>query len=80
MRSRSCNSSATQVIAPTFRSRPRRSGSSSKPAEQLGAQWAVLLGDEWPQIKVKTLATREEVLIPPADLLPRLQTAAAQLR
>jgi histidyl-tRNA synthetase len=32
-------------------------------AEQLGARVAVLFGDEWPQVKVKTLATREELLI-----------------
>ncbi|HEY5814201.1 MAG TPA: ATP phosphoribosyltransferase regulatory subunit, partial [Terrimicrobiaceae bacterium] len=29
-------------------------------AEQIGAGLAVLVGDEWPQVKVKTLATREE--------------------
>ncbi|MGB8166621.1 MAG: histidine--tRNA ligase [Chthoniobacteraceae bacterium] len=32
-------------------------------AEQLGATRAVLLGDEWPQVKLKTLATREEKLV-----------------
>jgi histidyl-tRNA synthetase len=32
-------------------------------AEQLGARVAVVFGDEWPQVKVKTLATREELLI-----------------
>jgi histidyl-tRNA synthetase len=32
-------------------------------AEQLGARVAVLFGDEWPQVKVKTLASREELLI-----------------
>jgi histidyl-tRNA synthetase len=32
-------------------------------AEQLGATHAVLLGDEWPQMKLKTLATREERLV-----------------
>jgi histidyl-tRNA synthetase len=29
-------------------------------AEQVGAKLAVLVGDEWPQVKVKTLATRRE--------------------
>src|ERR1700736_6417358 len=33
-------------------------------AEELGAQMALLYGDEWPQVKIKTLATREEKLIP----------------
>jgi histidyl-tRNA synthetase len=29
-------------------------------AEQVGAGLAVLVGDEWPQVKIKTLATRQE--------------------
>jgi histidyl-tRNA synthetase len=33
-------------------------------AEALGARVAVLVGDEWPQVKLKTLATREERLVP----------------
>jgi histidyl-tRNA synthetase len=41
-------------------------------AEQLGATRAVLVGDEWPEVKVKTLATREEVLVPIADLAAAL--------
>jgi hypothetical protein len=31
-----------------------------------------LFGDEWPHIKVKTLATREEQLVPHEDLLAHL--------
>jgi histidyl-tRNA synthetase len=38
-------------------------GKQFQTAEQLGAQLAILFGDEWPQLKVKTLATREERLI-----------------
>ena len=41
-------------------------------AEQLGAQVAVLFGDEWPQVKVKILATREEQLVPHEELLAHL--------
>ncbi|CAN5644443.1 histidine--tRNA ligase [soil metagenome] len=41
-------------------------------AEQLSARVAVLFGDEWPQVKVKTLATREEQLLPHEELLARL--------
>jgi histidyl-tRNA synthetase len=41
-------------------------------AEQLGARHAVLVGDEWPLVKLKTLATREEELLNPDDLLKRL--------
>jgi histidyl-tRNA synthetase len=33
-------------------------------AEDLGATIVILYGDEWPQVKVKKLATREESLIP----------------
>src|SRR6266446_2194593 len=33
-------------------------------AEDLGATVALLYGDEWPDVKVKTLATREETLVP----------------
>jgi histidyl-tRNA synthetase len=38
-------------------------------AENAGAQIAVLYGDEWPQVKVKNLATREESLVPGEALL-----------
>jgi histidyl-tRNA synthetase len=38
-------------------------------AENAGAQIAILYGDEWPQVKVKNLATREESLIPGEALL-----------
>ena len=38
-------------------------GKQFQTAEQLGARIAVLVGDEWPQVKVKTLATREEQFI-----------------
>ncbi len=37
-------------------------------AEQLGATRAVLVGDEWPLVKVKTLATREEIVVPAEEL------------
>jgi histidyl-tRNA synthetase len=38
-------------------------------AEDLGARIAMLYGDEWPQVRVKNLATREESLIPYEALL-----------
>lgn len=47
-------------------------GKQFQTAEQLGATRAVLVGEEWPQVKVKTLATREEQLVSStgiADLL-----------
>jgi histidyl-tRNA synthetase len=42
-------------------------------AEELGAQMALLCGDEWPQVKIKTLATREEKLIPHDQVLAHLR-------
>ena len=35
-------------------------GKQFQAAEHLGARLAVIVGDEWPRLKVKTLATREE--------------------
>jgi lysyl-tRNA synthetase class II len=47
-----------------MRSRQRKVGKQFQNAEQLTARIALLFGDEWPHIKVKTLATREEQLVP----------------
>ena len=38
-------------------------GKQFQAAEALGARYAVLVGEDWPQVKVKTLATREEQLV-----------------
>jgi histidyl-tRNA synthetase len=38
-------------------------GKQFQAAENLGARRAILVGEEWPQVKIKTLATREEVLV-----------------
>jgi len=48
-------------------------GKQFQTAEQLGALVAVLFGDEWPQVKVKNLATREESLVHHGELLAHLQ-------
>jgi histidyl-tRNA synthetase len=48
---------------------PTKIGKQFQTAEALGARIALLFGDEWPQVKVKTFATREEVLLPNEDLL-----------
>ncbi len=42
-------------------------------AEQLGARIAILFGDEWPEVKVKTLATGEQISIPHDQLLAHLE-------
>ncbi len=51
-------------------------GKQFQTAEQLGARFTVLVGDEWPQVKVKTLATRGEVLIPDEEVVAHIATAA----
>jgi len=43
-------------------------GKQFQAAEQTGAQFAVLFGEEWPMVSVKTLATRAEERIPHAEL------------
>lgn len=42
---------------------PSKVGKQFQAAEAQQARIAILLGDEWPQVKVKTLATREELLM-----------------
>jgi histidyl-tRNA synthetase len=37
-------------------------------AESLGAQYAVVIGQEWPQIRLKNLRTREESVVPEGEL------------
>jgi histidyl-tRNA synthetase len=51
---------------------PEKVGKQFQIAEQLGARLAVLFGDEWPQAKVKNLATREETLVPHEQLHERV--------
>ena len=41
-------------------------------AENVGTRFALLYGDEWPQVKVKNLATREESLVPSEAVLDRV--------
>jgi histidyl-tRNA synthetase len=50
-------------------------GKQFQTAEDLGATVAVLYGDEWPQVKVKTLATREEQLVAHDDLIACVDSA-----
>jgi histidyl-tRNA synthetase len=42
-------------------------------AEQLGARMAILFGDEWPDVKVKTLATGEQVSMPHDQILKHVE-------
>lgn len=43
-------------------------GKQFQTAEHLGARFAVVVGDEWPLVKVKTLATREERVVGVAEV------------
>jgi len=43
-------------------------GKQFQTAEQLGARMAVLFGDEWPQLKIKDLASGEQILIAHEEL------------
>ena len=51
---------------------PTKVGRQFQTAEQLGAKVAILFGDEWPSVKIKALATREEQLVPNEELLAHL--------
>jgi len=42
-------------------------------AEAMGARVTLLYGNEWPAVKMKTLASREEVLVPNEELLSRVK-------
>jgi histidyl-tRNA synthetase len=51
-----------------FPFKPAKVGKQFQSAEQAGAELAVLVGEEWPQVKVKVLDTREELQIPHTGL------------
>jgi len=57
---------------------PIKVGKQFQNAEDLGARVAVLYGDEWPNVKIKTLATREEILVPHERLLAHLRELPSQ--
>ncbi len=52
---------------------PQKVGKQFQSAEALGAPRAVVVGSEWPQVQLKTLATREEVTVAAADLAAHLR-------
>ena len=49
-------------------------GKQFQEAEHLGARHAVVIGQEWPQVKLKHLATRAEETLDQAALAPKLKT------
>jgi histidyl-tRNA synthetase len=48
-------------------------GKQFQAAETLGAQFAVVVGAEWPELKIKALATRTEHSAAPAQLVSQLR-------
>jgi histidyl-tRNA synthetase len=49
-------------------------GKQFQTAEQLGARVAVLFGDEWPQLKIKDMATGEQQLVQKDDIMSRVES------
>ena len=62
---------------------PAKVGKQFQAAGHLGATLTVLIGDEWPQVKIKTLATREETLVAhehlPAELRTRIPLYSSRI-
>jgi histidyl-tRNA synthetase len=48
---------------------PTKVGKQFQAAEALNTRVVVIFGDEWPQVKMKTLVTREEIFMPNEDVL-----------
>ena len=48
-------------------------GKQFQTADALGARATLLFGDEWPAVKMKTLATRDEILVSQDELLSRVE-------
>ncbi len=52
---------------------PAKVGKQFQTAEALGARATLLYGDEWPNVQLKTLATREQTLVPHDELLASVE-------
>ncbi len=61
-------------LSTDFPLKPAKVGKQFQEAEHLGATHAVVIGQEWPQIKLKHLATRAEESLDHAALAPTLKT------
>lgn len=59
---------------------PAKVGKQFQTAEALGAKATLLFGDEWPAVKMKMFATRDEALVPHKEILERLAARASELR
>ena len=61
-----------------FSLKPAKVGRQFQDAEALGAARAVLVGSEWPSVKIKTLATRHEEAFDQTELTARLGRPGAR--
>lgn len=59
---------------------PAKVGKQFQVAESLGAKATLLFGDEWPQVKLKTLLTRAETLVPREKVAAYLRARVGELR
>lgn len=56
---------------------PAKVGKQFAAAEAAGATWAVLIGAEWPNVKLKHLPSRSESLVPAEQLLASLSSSTS---
>lgn len=61
-------------LSTDFPLKPAKVGKQFQEAEHLGARHAIVIGQEWPQVKLKHLATRAEESLDHADLSSKLKT------
>jgi len=61
-------------LSADFPLKPAKVGKQFQEAEHLGARHAAVVGQEWPQVKLKHLATRSEETLDHAALAPKLKT------
>lgn len=61
-------------LSTDFPLKPAKVGKQFQEAEHLGALHAIVIGQEWPQVKLKHLATRAEESLDHADLSSKLKT------
>lgn len=61
-------------LSTDFALKPSKIGKQFQEAEHLGARHAVIVGQEWPQVKLKHLATRTEETLDQAALAAALKT------
>jgi histidyl-tRNA synthetase len=57
-----------------FSLQPIKVGKQFQMAESIGAQFAVVVGQEWPQVKLKNLAQRDEATVSKEELVNLLKS------